>query len=120
MKKLILLCATVIYSCHLWAQNTISTDSLSYYKGQFIRVCATVTGTHVSTGKSETTFINFGEPFPNNSFSLVVFQKNAETFSYKPAEFLENKNICITGRVKMYKGKPEISINNEKQIRIEE
>ena len=120
MKKLILLCAIVIYSCNMWSQNTVSADSLAYYEGQFIRVCATVTGTHVSTGKSETTFINFGEPFPNNSFSLVIFHKDAETFSYKPAEFLKNKNICITGRVKMFKGKPEIIINNEKQIRIEE
>lgn len=120
MKRLFLLCATVIYSCHMWAQNTVTADSLSYHEGQFIRVCATVTGIHVSTGKSETTFINFGEPFPNNSFSLVIFQKDAETFSYKPAELLENKNICITGRVKIYKGKPEIIINNEKQIRIEE
>lgn len=120
MKKLILLFAAVIFSCHLWAQNTVSADSLSYYEGQLIRVCATVTGIHVSTGKSETTFINFGEPFPNNSFSLVIFQKDAESFSYKPAEFLDNKKLCITGKVEMYKGKPEIIITNEKHIRVDE
>jgi RecG-like helicase len=120
MKRLVLVIAAVLFSCHLWAQNTVSADSLAYYEGQFIRVCATVTGTHVSTGKSETTFINFGEPFPKHSFSLVIFQKDAESFSYKPAEFLENKNVCITGKVKMYKGRPEIIVSNEKQIRIDE
>jgi len=79
-----------------------------------------VTGTHVSTGKSETTHINFGEPFPRHSFSLVIFQRDAESFSYKPAEYLANKKLCITGEVKMYKGKPEIIVNNEKQIRVDE
>ena len=120
MKKLVLLLAAVLFTWHLWAQNTVPADSLSNYEGQLIRVCATVTGTHVSTGKSETTFINFGEPFPKHSFSLVIFQKDAESFSYKPAEFLDGKNICITGKVKLFKGKPEIIVYNEKQIRVEE
>ena len=120
MKKLVQLIAAVSFSCHLWAQNTVPTDSLAYYEGQLIRVCDSVTGVHVSTGKSETTFINFGEPFPRNSFSVVIFQKDAESFSYKPAEFLDGKNICITGKVKLYKGKPEIIVYNEKQIRVEE
>jgi endonuclease G len=120
MKKLVLLFAAVLFSCHLWAQNTVSADSLTYFEGQLIRVCATVTGTHISTGKSETTFINFGEPFPKHFFSLVIFQKDAESFSYKPAEFMNGKNICITGKVKLYKGRPEIIISNEKQIRFDE
>jgi hypothetical protein len=120
MKNLVLIIAAVLFTCHLWAQNTVSADSLSYYEGQLIRVCDTVTGVHVSTGKSETTFINFGEPFPKHSFSLVIFQKDVQSFSYKPAEFLENKNICITGKVKLYKGKPEIIVYNEMQIRVEE
>jgi hypothetical protein len=101
MKRLILLFTAVLFSCYLWAQNTVSADSLAYYEGQLIRLCDTVTGVHISTGKSETTFINFGETFPNNSFSLVIFQKDAESFSYKPSEFLVNKKLCITGMVKM-------------------
>lgn len=120
MKKLIVLFAAFLFSCHLWAQNTVPADSLAHYEGQFIRVCDLVTGIHVSTGKSVTTFINFGEPFPGNSFSMVIFQRDAEGFSYKPAEFLDNKKLCITGMVKIYKGKPEIIVTNEKQIRVEE
>ncbi len=56
-----------------------------------------------------------GGKYPNNAFTVVVFKDAAAKFSYKLAT-LEGKNICVTGGVKDYKGKPEIVVDNAKQI----
>jgi DNA/RNA endonuclease YhcR with UshA esterase domain len=39
-----------------------------------------------------------------------------QNFSFKPSEYYKLKNICITGRIKIYKGKPEIISNSEHDI----
>ena len=118
MKKLVTLITFFLIAVCLYAQQPISGDSLSKYEGKVVSVCAKVTGTYVSNGKSKTTFINFGKPFPNHSFSVVIFENDLSNFSYKPARKLRRKNICVTGTVKIYKGKPEMIVEKEEQIRI--
>jgi len=66
----------------------------------------------------------FGEPFlhdfaakyPDSFLTLVIFGENRSAFKNKPEEFYPDKNICVTGRILMFKGKPEIILTNEDQI----
>ena len=34
-------------------------------------------------------------------------------------KYLKEKKVCITGKIKMYKGKPEMIVNKEEQIKTE-
>jgi len=119
MKKSSLLFAFLFSAVYLFAQEPVSADSLAKYEGQLVTVCAKVTGTHITNGKSKTTFINFGKPFPNHTFSVVIFEKDLQNFTYKPAKKLLDKKICVSGKIKIYNGKPEMIISLEDQIRIE-
>lgn len=101
---------TLIYS------QTVSLDSLKYYEGKKVTVCTKVKGVYVSNKTKKTTFINFGKPYPNHTFVVVIFEKDLVNFSYDPSKKLKDKNICITGIVKMYKGLPEIIATKEEQI----
>ncbi len=82
--------------------------------GKTETVCGAVFNVHVGANN---TYINFGDAYPNQSFSVAINNDDAAKFSYK-LEALENKKVCITGLLKMYKEKPEIMVTDEKQIQI--
>lgn len=113
MKSIFLL--LLIISTTAYAQS-VSADSLQYYEGKKVTVCAKVKGTFVSNKAKKTTFINFGKPYPNEKFIVVVFEKDLVNFSYDIPTKLKNKTVCVTGIVKMYKGKPEIIATKEEQL----
>ena len=119
MKKYLIAFTLLFSALYLYSQESVSADSLAKYEGKTITVCAKVTGTHMTSGKSKTTFINFGKPFPDHTFSVVIFKKDLQNFSYKPAKKLLDKKVCVTGEIKIYKGKPEMIISREDQIKIE-
>ena len=108
-----------IFVTNLMESQTVSIDSLQYYEGKKVTVCAKVQGVFVSNKSKKTTFINFGKPYPNHKFVVVIFEKDLINFKYDPAIFLKNKTVCITGIVKMYKGLPEIIATKEEQIIIQ-
>ena len=60
-----------------------------------------------------------GGKYPNNAFTVVVFAANAAKFSY-PLSTLNGKNICVSGKIKDYNGKPEIVVDDEKEITVKE
>jgi endonuclease G len=115
-----ILLAIIIFICSLTAgksQYMCPPDSLRYYEGKVITVCSDVTGTFVTKSENKTTFINFGD-FPQQLFTVVIFEEDLKNFSYDPSEFLKGKNICVTGDVRMYDSGPEIIVEAEEQIRI--
>ena len=101
------------------AQMTVSADSLRYFEGKVIQVCQKVNDTYVTKGEKKTTFLNFGYGFPNQLFTVVIFEDDLKNFSYVPADFLKGKNVCIIGDVRMYNGGPEIIVEREDQVLIQ-
>ena len=69
--------------------------------------------------KSNTTILNFGKPHPNQTSVVVIFEKDLVNFSYKPHEYLKDKTVCITGTVKIYKGRVEFIVKEENKIVIQ-
>lgn len=118
MKKILLLFVSIC-SLQISFSQTVPLDSVSKYKGKTITVCAKVTDTYVSKTDEGTTFINFGKPYPKSSFTVVIFETDLSNFKYTPSVYLKDKNVCITGLVKIYKGKPEMIVNKEEQIKIQ-
>lgn len=118
MKKILQL----ITSICLWQisfSQTVPLDSVQFYEGKEITVCAKVMDTYVSKTNEGTTFVNFGNPYPKSTFTVVIFEGDLPNFKYTPSVYLKGKKVCITGKVKIYKGKPEIIVNKEEQIRID-
>jgi DNA/RNA endonuclease YhcR with UshA esterase domain len=81
---------------------------------------ATVEGivAKVFTSKNGNTFLNFGAAYPNQTFTGWI--PPASPVSKSPVlTDIEGKHVKITGRIEMYKGKPEIRINAASQLEIE-
>jgi micrococcal nuclease len=104
---------------HIAFSQTIPLDSVIKYEGKTVTVCSNVIGVYKSKGKYGGTYLNFGKPYPYQTFQVVIFKKDLGNFKYIPFEYLEQKNICVTGTVIIYKGKPEIIVTKEEQITVE-
>ena len=100
--------------------QTVPLDSVASYVGKTITVCSKVQSTFVTKGDKKTTYINFGKPYPDATFTAVIFESSLEKFKYTPSEFLKDKNVCITGKVSIYKDKPQIIVSSQEQIKIEQ
>ncbi len=53
-----------------------------------------------------------------NELQVAIFARDNEKFPGNPAELFKNKNVLVKGKVKIFKGKPEIVIENASNILI--
>jgi endonuclease G len=98
-------------------QEHVPAPQALYFIGQECNVCGKVVGTRYNKQTSTgITYLNFDLPYPNSPFTAVIFGKDRINFSYEPEVYLKDKIICISGKVQMYQGKPQIVASNEAQI----
>lgn len=83
--------------------------------GEYIGRTVTVKGFVADVYQSEkVAYLNFVEKFPKNPFTAVIF---ASKFSdFQDIVKYRNKDVEVTGRVSMFKEKPQIILNSPKQI----
>ena len=93
--------------------NTVQA-SLFVDSGQKKEICGIVVSTHFSENKH--TFLNLDKAFPNQIFSLTIWNSNLHNFSYQPHIELKNKKVCIRGKISENKGVPTMNVENEKAI----
>jgi hypothetical protein len=80
---------------------------------------ATVEGVvaKVLNSKSGNTFLNIGASYPNQTFTGWI--PPASPVNKSPIlSGSEGKHVRITGRIEMYRGKPEIRINAAEQLEV--
>lgn len=103
-------------------EQSISPKDAVRYEGKTITVCGLVSSARYlaeSTGRTASrnpTFLNFGGRFPNHDFTGVIFEDNREKFG-EPEVSCLNKNVCITGKVQLFRDKPEIIITEPDQLK---
>jgi len=83
------------------------------YLGRVVTVKGFVADVY-KTGK--VAYLNFVEKFPDNPFSGVIFASRFKDFG--DITVYEGKNVSLTGRVTVYKGKPQIILDNKEQVKI--
>jgi hypothetical protein len=99
------------------AESPIQIDlrKASEYEEKLVSICAKVFSTKILDSNGMT-FLNVGGDFPNSPLTIVIFSNSLGNFDFKPAEYYNGKDICVSGKIKMYKGKPEIIINSQNYI----
>lgn len=61
-------------------------------------------------------FINMGGVYPNHTFTAYVPAVIVPILGKEYLESLRGKDIAVTGKIKIYKGKPEIVYNKKDQV----
>lgn len=115
MKDNLIVIAFFLLSTIITGQ-TVQSDSLHLYVGKKITVCDVVIDAHRNRGNELTTFLNFGSPYPNQVFTVVIFYEYLKNFANDPSKTYLGKKICVTGKVRIYNGKSGIIVKKSNQI----
>ncbi len=120
MKKIFLTVGIVIAATHLlFAQNIKAIDA-SKHIDEKVTICDSVYGGKFFNRVDKSlTLLNVGAAYPNSPLTIVFFGNARSLFSYKPEEYLVNKNVCFTGTVKQFKDKVEIEITEVAQVKLQ-
>ena len=100
-------------------KQTYTASEATSHIGQTITVCDKVFGTRfLETASGQPTFLNMGAAYPTSPFTVVIFGKDRPDFKEKPEVYFNNKKVCVTGLVKDYRGKSEIVVTKESEIKV--
>lgn len=101
------------------AQTQITASQAKDHIGDSVTVCGKVLGAkYLQTAKGAPTLLDVDGKVPNQPFTIVIFKEVRERLSYVPENRLLNQDVCVTGRVQQYKGKPQIVVHNENQLKV--
>lgn len=121
MKRIIGSAVFILLSLLTHAQQEIKIEDAAKHEGDSVKICTKIFGAKYFEGsKGSPTLLNAGAKYPDAPLTLVIFGESRATFKNKPEEFYTDKNVCVTGRIVMYKGKPEIVLTSEAQMEVKE
>lgn len=114
MKQLLFLfiiCTTLLFS------GKYTTNEASRHIGEKATVCGMVSGGYYARkSNGQPTFINLDGRYPHQKFTIFILGKYRHNFS-SPERSYNGRNICVTGTITRYKGKPQIKVSDKSQIR---
>lgn len=119
MKKIILTAiALSLFSSLSLADSPISSTQAIKHDRMIKTVCGPV---EQITKSKKATFVNFDKAYPNHTFSGVIWKSNhkhseIEKYVSDLVSNGEENDICITGRITLYKGSPNITIDDIDQV----
>jgi len=91
------------------------------YVGRTAVVCDRVmSASYIGSVRGGPTFLNLGKAYPEQVFTVVIWNQNRGKFERPPERMFDGREICVTGKVQTYKGKPQIEVTEPEQIRLVE
>jgi DNA/RNA endonuclease YhcR with UshA esterase domain len=101
-------------------QKDVKLEELKDHIGDSVKVNGKISGArYLETAKDSPTFLNVGGVYPNQDLTIVIWGEVRKKMNYNPAE---KKNIggmaVVTGKVELFKNKPQIVINDPSQLLI--
>jgi DNA/RNA endonuclease YhcR with UshA esterase domain len=111
--KTLLTVFAVIGAASITAQSSNYTaGEAAKHVGETATITDKVDGVHQS-GKGNI-FLNMGGNYPNQAFTAFIPSASAPQFS-NPQQY-EGRTVAVSGKITLYKGKPEIIVNSPSQI----
>ncbi len=119
MKKIFFVAFSVACTTFSYAQKQINAAEAAKHEGESVTVCTKIFGgKYFENSPKKQTLLDAGARYPNALLKIVILGEDRGNFSNKPEEFYVNKEVCVTGKIIIYKGKPEIEIKDETAIKI--
>jgi hypothetical protein len=95
---------------------SLTPEDAKQHVGEDATVCGVVVAAkYAAQTKSGPTFLDFGKPYPNTTFTALILGSDRAKFG-TPEKDLQGKQICVTGKIQLYEGRPEILLTDPKQL----
>lgn len=111
MKAPLIFFAVIITAFGTLLAGTISPEEAKNHIGETVTVSGHVDEFHAAARAS---FLDMGGRYPHETFSAVSFPKSG--ISLDELSHFEGKTISVTGKIKLYHGRPEIILTSLGQI----
>ena len=118
MKRLLVLFTLTLFASQLAAAKPVGIKAKDAFRriGDRTSVCGTVAQSSYLKGSGrEPTFLNFADTYPKHPVTVVIWGDSRDQFDYAP-ETLKGKNLCVSGIISTYKGKPQMLVESPKQV----
>jgi len=107
----------------LWdpdAVPTLAAGEAASHVGSTARVCDRVASTKYSARTDgQPTFLNLGGAYPDQLLTVVIWGTDRGQFE-EPEKRYAGKRVCVTGKIRLYKGKPEVVVRDPTQITVDQ
>lgn len=117
MKKLAIVLVVVAILSSAQAANLTAAEAKNHL-GEEATVCGMIVSVHFASGSKGTpTFINLDKPYPNHIFTILIWGDDLPNFKENPTRW-DGKKACVTGKITLYAGVPEIVAKRQDQITV--
>jgi hypothetical protein len=100
--------------------QVVKAEDASKHIGETAKVCGKVFGgKFFETSTNSPTLLNVGALFPNSPFTIMIPKEVRLKMGTQPEIELKDKNVCVTGKIILFKEKPEIIISDATQLTVE-
>jgi DNA/RNA endonuclease YhcR with UshA esterase domain len=107
-----LFACAIVGSSIAQAPPTYTAAEAAKHVGETATVTDKVDGVHQSSKGN--IFLNMGGKYPNQAFTAFIPSASAAQFP-QPQQY-EGRTVAVSGKIALYKGKPEIIVNAPSQI----
>ncbi len=84
--------------------------------GEKATVCGVVASAkYAAQTGAQPTFLDFGKPYPDATFTALILGTDRPKFG-APEKTVRGKQVCVTGEIELYRGKPEVRLSDPKQL----
>ena len=95
---------------------TLIPEEASRHINENATVCGLVASANYAVqAPTAPTFLNFGKPYPDQSFTAVIFESDRSKFG-EPEILMREKQVCVTGAIFLFEGKPAMIVRDPKQL----
>jgi len=116
MKNIIFLILCFL-SLSSFAQTQIKLDDVQNHVGDSVKLMAKIySGKYLENAENTPTLLDVGGKYPHEKLTLVIFGDVRKQFKNAPETFYEGRQEWITGKIQLFKNKPQIIINSPDQI----
>jgi hypothetical protein len=95
---------------------SLTPNEAASHVGETATVCGVVVSTtYAAQAPMAPTFLDIGQPYPNQVFSAIIFDNDRPKFG-APESSLRNKLVCVTGEIFLYQGTPKMILRDPSQL----
>lgn len=121
MKKLLLVIVAIVTINISQGQTVVRLSEISKHVNDSVRVEGMVYGVrYFPDSKNAPTLVNIGAAFPNQLLTVVIYGDDRKNFTSPPEEMFKDKQVTVTGRVVLYRDKPQIVVHGPADIEVHE
>lgn len=103
------------------AQKEVKLEEVGNHVGDSVSLTGKVAGgRYFVQGEGSPTLLNIGAPYPHQLLTVVIRGAARKEFPGAPEKDLLNKEVRVSGKVELYKGKPQVVVHSAAQLTLAE